>query len=716
MQAGQFRRPGKLFDYAATPETASDAQNAAPLPPQTERHNVPQYPLSLTGRQRVFPFPTATGQQGTVQFRPPMTENVPQVHPQVGEQAIRLAAGGAPLHDALSWQSMPYPAQGLSWQPPVANMQAVTSAPLPAIDRQGAALFQPASQQSVPPPAAPPSWQYPGATASPWIEPASLPRTPVLPAPPPSPPPPTPPRPHVTRMEKSTPFIAIIFNIIVLAAIVLLSQHNLLPAPHAASTTQRKNAAPAFNTITNNKEISPLIFGTNMGLFNGFDEPILQSAATRQLLKQIGVRIIRMPTRPTLSDGTEIAAAQAIKEIGAVPLIIINGPEFKGGSVLQTDMHLLGLFTHVFGNETVYYEFGNEADLHDVQVEQYVQVWNAVIPQLKQAYPTARFLGPANSQFDRDYLKTFLQQARPRPDGVSWHEYTCSVDWTAAFCLAQIDMWPIHFIQARAAMREALGTTLPIWITEWNYVSDQRVVNGQPINDGKYNNPTFMQQWTTKAMQTLIAGRVYASMQYFATATPMPLISNNQIAVEGQIFQQEYKHIMVDGYTPPAVTSIPPAPPLPQGVRPLFSFEDGGLDGWSAFGNGITQPVNTTQQAFSGTHALALTLDNASENDLPYITVGVDNLPAVPKAGQMLTAYIYVANKEALVTAKIFVGDITHAWHFAGSTTLTPGQWNKVWYALPMNFSAPVNQIGIQFSTLRPGMSSEVYVDAITLN
>ncbi len=609
-------------------------------------------------------------EQGASQFKQPVTagQNVPPFqHPVTGEQSI------PPLPHSVT------------------EDQSTGSFLRPAAEKQGLAPFQsPDTDRQITPPLPRPETQK---QIAPLVE--------------------YPGKKSVSGLKKSKPFVSVTLTIVLIALVVGFTQLSLLPKPNVHTVVTSAPRGPALNSITNNTQISPLLFGTNMALFRDGDEPLLNSEATRQQLKNIGVRAIRMPTRPTLSDATEIAAAEAIKEIGAVPLIIINGPEFQAGSLLESDQHLLALFSRVFGKEPVYYEFGNESDLQGIKVDAYVKAWNEVVPTLKQAFPTARFIGPDNYQFTRRYLKTFLQEANPHPDGVSWHEYTCSVYWSADFCLANIDSWTIHITQARLAMQEAIGTTLPIWITEWNYASDQAVIAGKPINDGKYNNPAFMRAWTTKAMATLIANRVFASMQYFATNLPMPLVSNDQIGIEGQIFEQEYKQIMVNGDTPPVATLKFPTPSRTVNPHEVFSFEGGGVDGWNSLGAGMTQPITSTARAFDGTHSLEITLSNASEDDTPFVSVPRSLLLSLPQPGQMITAYIYVANPAALVNAKIFVSDIKQNWSFTNDITLTSGHWNKVLYSLPLNFSGQIAGVGIQFYTARPGISSTVYIDAV---
>ncbi len=645
---------------------------------------------------------------GASQFKQPITgrQNVPQIPPPEIQPPVTDRQNVPPLqHPVTGRQSVP------QIQPPITGRQHVPPLPHLVTERQSTGQFlRPATEKQELAP----------------FQSSETDRQITLPLPPSetekqiAPLVEYPGKKSVSALEKSMPFISVALNVVLIALVIGFTQLGILPKPSVHTSTPAQHVVTstptgsALNSITNNTQISPLLFGTNMALFGtGDNDPILNSEATRQQLKNIGVRLMRMPTRPTLSDATEIAAAEAIKEIGAVPLIVISGPEFKAGSILQSDQHLLDLFSRVFGKELVYYEFGNEADLQGIKVDAYVNAWNQVVPTLKQAFPTARFIAPDNYQFTRRYLKTFLQGARPHPDGVSWHEYTCSVYWSADFCLANIDSWTIHMTQARAVMQEVLGTTLPIWISEWNYASDQATVGGKPINDGKYNNRAFMQAWTTKAMATLIANRVFASMQYFATDQPMPLVSNNQIGIEGQIFQQEYKQIMVNGDTPPVATLKYPTPSRTVNPREVFSFEGGGVYGWNSVGAGMTQPINSTAQAFDGTHSLEITLSNASEDDRPFVSVPRSMLPSVPRPGQMITAYIYVANPAALVNAKIFVSDVKQNWNFTNDITLTAGQWNKVWYSLPLNFSDQVAGVGIQFYTARPGISSTVYIDAV---
>ena len=62
-----------------------------------------------------------------------------------------------------------------------------------------------------------------------------------------------------------------------------------------------------------------------------------------------------------------------------------------------------------------------------------------MVPQLKQLVPTAQFVGPITYHSDPIYLQNFMHQARPRPDAVSWHAYSCMASDPDTCCLLQIE-------------------------------------------------------------------------------------------------------------------------------------------------------------------------------------------------------------------------------------------------------------------------------------
>jgi hypothetical protein len=337
----------------------------------------------------------------------------------------------------------------------------------------------------------------------------------------------------ILPMLAVTLVVLVMVGVIVVNGITTGKQAKVSPQ---ATPTSSQNGSTGTPTV----QTSPLLFGTNLGLFSANDQ-VVTSAATRALMQRIHVRIVRIPLRRDLPIALEVLAEQAVKSVGAIPLVILNG--VRNPNALADDIRMIQETNGVFGDTTVYYEFGNEDDWNGVTITRYTQGWNMLIPQFKRLARNGKFIGPVSYQYGHDNLSTFLQGANPRPDAISWHEYSCSYKDPAATCLAQLDQWGTHITDARAVMQSTLGTTLPIMITEWNYAPDQSTQsNGLPFDDGKYNNASFIQAWTTKALSTLAANQVFASMQYSVTNTALPLITyDNMLTIQGMTFQSLYQ-------------------------------------------------------------------------------------------------------------------------------------------------------------------------------
>src|SRR5260370_28959471 len=300
------------------------------------------------------------------------------------------------------------------------------------------------------------------------------------------------------------------------------------------------------------------------------------------------VRIIRMPVRSNLSEATEIQAAQTIKSLGAVPVVVLRGA--VDPNVLADDSRIVKDMNAIFGNSVVYYEYGNEEDLLGVDVNGYTTSWNATVPQLKRIALQGQFVGPVNFQYDRTYLTTFLQNANPRPNEVSWHEYTCDDSWASSICISHIANWSNHFADSRSAMQSVIGTALPIMITEWNYAP-----NAVP-NDGKNNDSAFMSTWTATALQTLAANGIFASMQYSCTNTAIPMVSSGNIAtVQGTTSASQYQSLIVGKTQPPPIPTPIPGTPQPHPTNVTGSGNGNG--------NGPTTTTTSAQQYSSFTFA-----------------------------------------------------------------------------------------------------------------
>jgi hypothetical protein len=278
-----------------------------------------------------------------------------------------------------------------------------------------------------------------------------------------------------------------------------------------------------------------LIYGVNLSLYDTNDQ-IVNTYTTQQLLRQKRVPIIRMPFRIELPDAYEVRALQAIKAIGAIPLVIIYGP--PDPNALADDRHLISLVQSVFSDDMVYVEYGNEADLAGVDVSHYTDSWNATIPYLKAMAPTYKFIGPVNFEHNPAYVATFDKYAKPPPDLNSWHEYACHPQDSDAACVSHLADWTMHIQQTNEAVQAAIGVTVPIMITEWNL---------DAVADPRYSNASFIQAWTSEALRTLNENRargLRAALYYCATNHPsFSLIeSANHLTPQGQAFFQSLEN------------------------------------------------------------------------------------------------------------------------------------------------------------------------------
>jgi hypothetical protein len=277
---------------------------------------------------------------------------------------------------------------------------------------------------------------------------------------------------------------------------------------------------------------STMLLGTNLNIQDSSDQ-VFTSSATRTALQKMHVGLFRIPTRDGQSDSIVTQAAQITKSMGAAPLVILQGDKATSDA-LDNDTRIIKIMNSIFGNGVVYYEYGNEQDFfYKLEPKDYTASWNRLIPQLKKLALNGRFIGPVNYQYNGTYLQYFLQNAQPRPDAVSWHEYTCASDWSNDICMSHLDNWTVHFNNARGIMNSTIGTSLPIMITEWNYTANP--VSG----DGKSDNDSFMSAWTTKALQTFAANGIFAAAQYSCTEYAAPLVdSDGDMTAQGLAFQK----------------------------------------------------------------------------------------------------------------------------------------------------------------------------------
>lgn len=443
-------------------------------------------------------------------------------------------------------------------------------------------------------------------------------------------------------------------------------------------------------TLQMPSQVSPFIFGTGLELTSTTD-PFITNDTVSALMQQAHMTMIRMPTRigantnPQIPIETEMEAARKIRDMGAVPLVNLRGP--ADPNVLQDDLQMVNGLNEIFGHKPVYYELGNESDLGGFDKVAYTDKWNIVIPELKNAALNGKFIGPVNFQYNDDYLRYFLQNANPRPDAVSWHEYSCDTSGIyttppdpASTCIAKLDRWNVHFNDAHIAMHDVLGgtTEVPIIISEYNYDPHVPAFN---------NDSQFINEWTSKAIETLAKNNIFAALQH-SVLSLTPLVSNNQLTIQGTVLKSEYEKLIKRGGG--------------------FSFEDGEVDGWQG-DNAQASVQNSTTVARDGIHSLQVDLTNPGTK--PSISVSgsaIENLKQFPH----LTAQVYGPAGTTAITAQLFVQDSLGLVLYSKPVTLTAQSWNLLSFNVPPTLGK-TSKLGIKFSSTDQ-TASTVYVDAVS--
>jgi hypothetical protein len=233
------------------------------------------------------------------------------------------------------------------------------------------------------------------------------------------------------------------------------------------------------------------------------------------------------------NDPNLVGDAQAVHAAGLQPIIVLNGCSVSDPTTRLTDNEaLLNQMHQIFGAASIWWELGNENDLQcGLSAAQYTPMWNGEIPVLKPMFPQDLFGGPVNFQSNPAYIAYFVQNATPKPDFISWHEYTCGSTSSPSYCVQHITTWTAHISTTRRDIAAVGLRAPPIFITEYNYAPD-----GGVCTDATHNNATFMTQWTTTALQTLAQNNVAESYQ-FDTANCLPLETpTGSLTTQGQVF------------------------------------------------------------------------------------------------------------------------------------------------------------------------------------
>jgi len=155
-------------------------------------------------------------------------------------------------------------------------------------------------------------------------------------------------------------------------------------------------------------------------------------------------------------------------------------------------------------------------------------------------------------------------------------------------------------------------------------------------------------------------------------------------------------------------TAIPTATSVPTTAY-SESFESG-TGAWTD-GDAGTQTSQSGNYAKDGTHSLQVSYQNTGTGN-QYHHVQTTNLSTPPRAGQVMTAYVYVPAGNVTTSAFICV-ESNNNWYGDTFVSLKAGQWNRLTYTVLPGMS--VTNAGIRFMVVTgTGAANPIYFDAIS--
>jgi len=274
--------------------------------------------------------------------------------------------------------------------------------------------------------------------------------------------------------------LLIIVIVIAISLVVFVSlQKNAIEQPSSSSYS----LLPGEQIWKNG--VSSYLFGTN-NTYNWSSNNIETNTIAQQYLHDAHIPLIRTWFFSPYSDYSKLATdaetdkrLQVDEAIGAQCLGVLQDTD------PQSAQYYIHLVQYV-GNRCLIYEFGNEPGSNGAPgIEQYIQYWNALIPQLRKINPNAKFGGPVGDMSDIQTFLTATKQSGVLPDFLSFHNYNHD---PAAYGQ--------KVTQAKRLAKSILGHELPVGITEFNY---------DCCDSFDADNAAFETQYFTAAYNGLIA-------------------------------------------------------------------------------------------------------------------------------------------------------------------------------------------------------------------
>jgi hypothetical protein len=288
------------------------------------------------------------------------------------------------------------------------------------------------------------------------------------------------------------------------------------------------------------KGVSSYLFGINQ-TYDWASANLENMPAAQQALRGAGFTLIRTffnyhhgewpYDHSTTTDADLERRLSAIEHSGAqcLGVLAVSGDPQYDSPRSFLDHVLTYAETTGKGNRCRMWEFGNEP-LDKLSMDQYLARWNADVPYLRARHPHALFFGPVLAGPYFDQMRAFLmgvKQSGVLPDGVTYHDYPCysnpdyynSYDSQSinqgATCDQEISQggnylpsYAQRIAQMKQLVREVLGKSLPVGITEWNVSPNFVNLVRNPTNGQSYAPLTADARY-----QPHFIAEIYAAME-----------------------------------------------------------------------------------------------------------------------------------------------------------------------------------------------------------
>lgn len=182
------------------------------------------------------------------------------------------------------------------------------------------------------------------------------------------------------------------------------------------------------------------------------------------------------------------------------------------------------LYKSASANPIEYWGIYNEPNINGVTAQEYVTMYNTLVPAMQAVDPTLKFVAVELSDFgteEQQFIPTFVQGVTAQVDVLATHFYsTCNQTTTDADIMATIPTFAsgVQYLYSQLATNPKLKN-VPVWVLENNVNADYEAANGDStcnpgqkfVTDTRGSSP-FFAGWRTYLYSQL--GKVGAHALY----------------------------------------------------------------------------------------------------------------------------------------------------------------------------------------------------------